>query len=881
MLSQIRSFFTMSSYFTQWRWHQLSSRRRVSRLSTPAPLESRILLTTRTWTGGAISNDKWTDKDNWSGDIAPVSGDDVVFPAGIGALDRGTNNDIANLTLKSIRFEGGDFKLTGNSIKLTGDITVLPSLAASTIEFQVSMTVATHVINVANTSRLNFNGRLNDFSTTVNPGLFVKTGSGVLTFGGTNTNTLDIPLRVEQGELVFRKTDGVTAFSGPLTIGGGLSGPAGVAKVTIEVVNSANPLNPVNSLVNLSAVTINETFDGVGVFENSAGTLRIANLTLRGGRIQGGGVLQLGGDVSVQNSPQTARLDIASLDLGDSQRRLKIGSGAELRITSKIGSFSNFNSSVQGFIQDLLFNDGGGKLILFPTSDNTYQGRTVVRAGRLEINAAVAGRTVIPGDVVVGSTASPVSELRSTGENLIADTASIRLISNGRFVQTIGSETIGSLDILETGKLTALAPTPKVFRVLGKTTVSEQGQFEAGNRSDVLFEDDVRVLGGTITADQAKITFRRNLILRGGRAETLPSAVDNTLGILFFERSIATEASPNPSTIAGRVQFKASPLQVIAHRLDVVDGAALNDLVIDAAIEQSSSTKKLFKAALGKLVINGNNTASNLIEHAAGTLLINGQQLQSDVNVVGVASNPAGPNVILGGIGAIRSLTMNGGTLAPGLSPGLLSSFRMTLVGPAKLQVELNGVAPFTQHDQVNMFDFHLGVANANFPTLEVLVGFTTALNQTFEIADVRNDSGTLGKFKDTAGNVLNEGSTFIAGGVGFQISYLGGDGNDITIKRVSTSPAFENRSITRVVREGEFATLQGLITEADSEDTFFLDVNWGDGTSETFTFAPGSPRQIAVTHQYLDDGRTGFRNERKKGSSDYLGGMGLKVRTC
>jgi hypothetical protein len=60
---------------------------------------------------------------------------------------------------------------------------------------------------------------------------------------------------------------------------------------------------------------------------------------------------------------------------------------------------------------------------------------------------------------------------------------------------------------------------------------------------------------------------------------------------------------------------------------------------------------------------------------------------------------------------------------------------------------------------------------------------------------------------------------------------------------------------VTPVIPEGGIATLTGTITEPNAGDTFFLDVNWGDGSpKETFTFPPGSPPNVSVTHKYLDD---------------------------
>jgi len=54
---------------------------------------------------------------------------------------------------------------------------------------------------------------------------------------------------------------------------------------------------------------------------------------------------------------------------------------------------------------------------------------------------------------------------------------------------------------------------------------------------------------------------------------------------------------------------------------------------------------------------------------------------------------------------------------------------------------------------------------------------------------------------------------------------------------------------------------LSGIITEPDAGDTFFLDVNWGDGTPiQTFTFLAGSfisgQTRVTVEHIYSHVGR-------------------------
>jgi hypothetical protein len=60
---------------------------------------------------------------------------------------------------------------------------------------------------------------------------------------------------------------------------------------------------------------------------------------------------------------------------------------------------------------------------------------------------------------------------------------------------------------------------------------------------------------------------------------------------------------------------------------------------------------------------------------------------------------------------------------------------------------------------------------------------------------------------------------------------------------------------VTSPVTEGSVATLKGTIVDPDPGDTFFLNVNWGDSTPpESFSFAPGTPRDVTLQHQYLNN---------------------------
>jgi hypothetical protein len=103
----------------------------------------------------------------------------------------------------------------------------------------------------------------------------------------------------------------------------------------------------------------------------------------------------------------------------------------------------------------------------------------------------------------------------------------------------------------------------------------------------------------------------------------------------------------------------------------------------------------------------------------------------------------------------------------------------------------------------------------------------------------------------------LPEGATLTAPGGGkLRISYKGGPGdNDVVLTRVNVPPTFINRSVTSLVAEGQAVTLTGNIVDPDPWDIFVLNVNWGDGVVQTYSYPPGSAgKTVSVTHKYVDD---------------------------
>jgi hypothetical protein len=76
----------------------------------------------KTWDGGGSDNN-WATTANWVGDVAPVAGDDLVFPA-TAAKFTANNNFFLLTSFRSVKIEGGDYTIGGNPLRLTGGFVV-------------------------------------------------------------------------------------------------------------------------------------------------------------------------------------------------------------------------------------------------------------------------------------------------------------------------------------------------------------------------------------------------------------------------------------------------------------------------------------------------------------------------------------------------------------------------------------------------------------------------------------------------------------------------------------------------------------------------------------------------------------------------------------
>src|SRR5882724_10308948 len=134
---------------------------------------------TNFWDGGGTTGN-WTNAANWSNNVAPVFGADLVFPAGASRLEN-TNNFAGSAEFfHSLTFLGAGYTIHGNSIHLTNGLAATHGTVLGSTVFNPSINlVANQTFAVTSTrGSLFLNG-------------LVNLGGKELTFDGAGLTTVN------------------------------------------------------------------------------------------------------------------------------------------------------------------------------------------------------------------------------------------------------------------------------------------------------------------------------------------------------------------------------------------------------------------------------------------------------------------------------------------------------------------------------------------------------------------------------------------------------------------------------------------------------------------------------------------------------------------
>ena len=621
-------------------------------------------------------------------------------------------------------------------------------------------------------------------------------GSGGLTKRGTGTLTL-------AGQDTY--TGNTTISSGTLQLGSNQAlAPGNVAVVgrldlagysgTIQGLTGNGSVDTTSGTSTLTVGLGDATSTFAGQLLNSSGLLTLAKsgsgtLTLSGSNSYSGGTLLEAGTLSIG----------ADVNLGDLGSALTIENNATLRFTATLGISRNIILGVGGGSVDVpdtitvaaggvisgTLSSGTGRLTKIgngtwvPTAMNTYEGGTYVHQGTLVQHAsgnlgpqpdssdpfsnylyvdngaqvlvdatysAFPGRSLYIGDggAVYGETAGHTNFRQGPLVNPPST-------SGGLTIDSLGIQGLGG-DNTFTGNVTVLRGDLSISRDVNLGNASNAVILKPG--AELQIADGRDNWGGAApfpigngSMVQGTFTTNRTITLDGGEA---------FIGVL---NTTSPGWSVNPTPVGYPLPPHVNTFTVAS---PIVGPGALN------------------KLGPGSLALTAQSTYSGATTVTDGTLLVNGPDGRIGATVL------AGG--ILSGNGTVGPITMSTtGTVSPGNgtgngtgSTGILHSGTVTWNATAAFRVEVNGNTPGTDHDQLQVAG-NVSLGDATL-TLSRAVNYVPTGTGVLVIIDNHGSDAVGGTFQGLAEGaaVTLPGDAFPV----FTISYVGGDGNDVVLKR-------------------------------------------------------------------------------------------------
>ena len=589
------------------------------------------------------------------------------------------------------------------------------------------------------------------------------TGGGTFTFSGVSPNTYSGMTTVDAGTLVLAKASAILN-SASLVIGDGTDSDV-VRYTAANAIDAGVP------------ITINES----GLLDLNGFNDTLGALTLVGGDITTGvGTLTMSANLSAVSTAAGSSANISgTLNLGVSTRTFTVTNGPstpDLRVLAVV-------SGTGGIIKA-----GDGMMSL--EGVNTFSGAVTLNAGVLrgtqnDSFGTTAGGVAVNNDAVlqlssahVGNEAltlnsSSANELQGIGgSNSWA--GAVTISGNATIAPNAVSDVINFLGVVGgSGSLTKITLGSLYFSgasantYAGTTTVNSgslvlqktagvtavPGILVIGDGSGGANADVVEALTSNQIADSAPVTVSASGLWN-------MATVDETIGALSGAGNIDL----------GTNGFASG---------DLTFGDA-NNTVFSGVMFGSQG--QFTKQGTGAVTLTGVNTlgpvgGSSLVNE--GTLIVNGSIVSCPLTV--------GAAGILAGSGTVAHITSTlGGVVAPGSSPGILTSSNVVInTAASDFTVELNGTAVGTGYDQLNS----LGTVDITGATLNVLPGFSLASapseGHQFIILANNGVDPIVGTFTGRADN-----TTFAAGGLNFRIDYDGGISANDVVLTVTNLPA-------------------------------------------------------------------------------------------
>ncbi|MCI0748078.1 MAG: autotransporter-associated beta strand repeat-containing protein [Verrucomicrobia subdivision 3 bacterium] len=699
---------------------------------------------------------------------------EVTHDAGLGETAAGTAQSVGaclrlvNVLIKEESFAlGGTFEAAGTN-ECTGPVAIpCDSL----------------VITATTDDQLTLSGILSGDQ------ILTKRGAGRLILTGEDSNTYNGELHAAEGVTLLAKkpsgTDALDAFAGPVFVG---TTPAGPTAILQNVQNDQIPDKGVVNMLASGRWEIDGNKEAINELRYAGG----------GGVNTGPGQLTLTGDITVvgDGGPTiTTSLLNGNVSLDSSVCSLIVSNDANLEIYATLGDGSN-----PAGLRKL----GNGVVRL--RSPNLFSELVNVDEGVLDAVHDEALGSPSAGTVVSSGASMALSSMVTIRDE--------PLVLNGNGYAGNGA-LYGNALCTWAGPIT-LATAARIFSEPGgevhlRGVISGPAGFEkAGDGRVVLEGNDSNTFGGSVNVSLGQLQLTKTnavaipgpLVVGGGAA----------LGeVVVLEPEQIASAAPVNVNVPGRLSVVGVNEAIGSlhgdGELACPQGAlhvGVNNMNTHFAGPISGDgVLNLVKVGTGSLRLSGVATQTG------GTMVQNGTVFVDGTFTAGLVT--VEPDGTLGGNGNLFAVSVNGGTVAPGNSPGALHIQSIPFTASSRYVAELNGTLPGS-HDQLDVSG-GMNLANA---TLEIVPGFMPATGDTFMIvtrpAAAPPPAGTF------AG--LPEGTKFVRAGIAFEITYMGGDGNDVVLRVIpSPTPA----KFTDII---PFWPLVKIGAEGTPDWTYILEAN-------------------------------------------------------
>jgi hypothetical protein len=233
-----------------------------------------------------------------------------------------------------------------------------------------------------------------------------------------------------------------------------------------------------------------------------------------------------------------------------------------------------------------------------------------------------------------------------------------------------------------------------------------------------------------------------------GGVGTLPNDVEHTAVFGDAIQASSTVTADVPITV-NRIQFDSATNTYALAGLGGITlaptGAGGNPSISALGTHEFQTKVDIQANTVADVAADSTLSFNNRLNLNGNDLILTGSGTANINNVLTAAGGTVNLNAgTLGGGGEVSgSVDNSGGTVAPGNSPGILTiDGNYTQGANATLQIEIDGTTPGEEYDRLVV----TGAANLD-GTLEVLLGFTPASNDSFDMLDSASVSGDFATF--------------------------------------------------------------------------------------------------------------------------------------